>query len=129
MITGAHAIIFSSDAHADRAFFKDVLGLGSVDAGGGWLIFALPPAELVGGGKPSLPDKVRLKLELLDERRFGWRGSPPLPNGGVRRWRCVAVSVMTRGARKVGPAVDLRRVRRTTADSTTENNLSPSGPR
>ena len=46
MITGAHAIIFSSDADADRAFFKDVLGLGSVDAGGGWLIFALPPAEL-----------------------------------------------------------------------------------
>ena len=46
MINGAHAIIFSSDATADRAFFNEVLGLGSVDSGGGWLIFALPPAEL-----------------------------------------------------------------------------------
>ena len=46
MITGAHAIVYSSDADADRAFFRDVLGFPSVDAGGGWLIFALPPAEL-----------------------------------------------------------------------------------
>lgn len=46
MINGAHAIIFSRDAAADRAFFKDVLGLNSVDAGGGWPIFALPPAEV-----------------------------------------------------------------------------------
>jgi catechol 2,3-dioxygenase-like lactoylglutathione lyase family enzyme len=46
MITGVHAIIFSRDAEADRAFFRDVLDLPSVDAGGGWLIFALPPAEL-----------------------------------------------------------------------------------
>jgi len=44
MINGAHAIIFSSDADADRAFFKDVLSLRSVDAGGGWLILALPPS-------------------------------------------------------------------------------------
>jgi catechol 2,3-dioxygenase-like lactoylglutathione lyase family enzyme len=46
MITGVHAILFSRDAEADRAFFRDVLDLPSVDAGGGWLIFALPPAEL-----------------------------------------------------------------------------------
>lgn len=46
MITGVHAIIFTRDAEADRAFFRDVLDLSSVDAGGGWLIFALPPAEL-----------------------------------------------------------------------------------
>ena len=46
MVTGAHVIISTSDAAADRAFFKDVLGFDSVDAGGGWLIFALPPAEL-----------------------------------------------------------------------------------
>jgi catechol 2,3-dioxygenase-like lactoylglutathione lyase family enzyme len=46
VITGVHAIIFSRDAEADRAFFRDVLDLPSVDAGGGWLIFALPPAEL-----------------------------------------------------------------------------------
>lgn len=45
-ITGAHVIIFSTDPAADRAFFRDVLGLPWVDAGAGWLIFALPPAEL-----------------------------------------------------------------------------------
>lgn len=46
MIFGAHVIAFSSDASADRAFFKDVLNYPSVDAGGDWLIFELPPAEL-----------------------------------------------------------------------------------
>jgi catechol 2,3-dioxygenase-like lactoylglutathione lyase family enzyme len=46
MIDGAHAILFSTDAEAARAFLSDVLGLRSVDAGGGWLIFALPPAEV-----------------------------------------------------------------------------------
>jgi catechol 2,3-dioxygenase-like lactoylglutathione lyase family enzyme len=46
VITGTHAIIFTKDADALRGFFRDVLGFSSVDAGGGWLIFALPPAEL-----------------------------------------------------------------------------------
>jgi len=46
MINGAHIIIYSKDAEADRAFFKDVLGFPSVDAGHGWLIFSLPPAEV-----------------------------------------------------------------------------------
>jgi predicted enzyme related to lactoylglutathione lyase len=46
VITGVHAIIFSPEAEKVRAFLSDVLGLSSVDAGGGWLIFALPPAEL-----------------------------------------------------------------------------------
>ena len=45
MIIGAHVVIHSKDAEADRAFFRDILGLHSVDAGHGWLIFALPPAE------------------------------------------------------------------------------------
>jgi catechol 2,3-dioxygenase-like lactoylglutathione lyase family enzyme len=45
MIFGAHVIVYSKDATADRAFLGEVLGLSSVDAGGGWLIFALPPAE------------------------------------------------------------------------------------
>lgn len=45
-INGVHALIFSPDADGVRAFFRDVLGFSSVDAGGGWLIFALPPAEL-----------------------------------------------------------------------------------
>lgn len=46
MITGAHMIVYTQDAGADRAFFRDVLGFHSVDAGDGWLIFQLPPAEL-----------------------------------------------------------------------------------
>ena len=45
-VTGAHLMAFSTDAGATRAFLRDVLELESVDAGGGWLIFALPPAEL-----------------------------------------------------------------------------------
>jgi catechol 2,3-dioxygenase-like lactoylglutathione lyase family enzyme len=46
VITGVHAIVFSPEADQVRAFFADVLDMPSVDAGGGWLIFALPPAEL-----------------------------------------------------------------------------------
>jgi catechol 2,3-dioxygenase-like lactoylglutathione lyase family enzyme len=45
MINGAHIVLYTTDAEADRAFFRDVLNLPSVDAGHGWLIFALPPAE------------------------------------------------------------------------------------
>jgi catechol 2,3-dioxygenase-like lactoylglutathione lyase family enzyme len=56
MITGVHAVMFTSEADGLRAFLRDVLGLDSVDAGGGWLIFALPPAELAAhptDGDPS----------------------------------------------------------------------------
>jgi hypothetical protein len=45
MITGTHVVFYSKKADADRDFFRDVLGFASVDAGHGWLIFALPPAE------------------------------------------------------------------------------------
>jgi predicted enzyme related to lactoylglutathione lyase len=46
VITGIHAIVFSPEAEKVRAFFADVLDMPSADAGAGWLIFALPPAEL-----------------------------------------------------------------------------------
>jgi len=46
MITGVHAVIFSRDAEGLRTMLGDVLGFESVDAGGGWLIFAMPPSEL-----------------------------------------------------------------------------------
>jgi len=46
MITGMDAIIYTRNAEADRAFFRDVLGFSWVDAGEGWLIFAAPPAEV-----------------------------------------------------------------------------------
>jgi catechol 2,3-dioxygenase-like lactoylglutathione lyase family enzyme len=45
MIFGAHVLLYSANPEADRAFFRDVLGFRNVDAGEGWLIFALPPAE------------------------------------------------------------------------------------
>ena len=59
IITAAHTIIYAKDAEKARAFFRDVLKLKSADAGGGWLIFALPPAELAfhpatEGGKHEL---------------------------------------------------------------------------
>lgn len=54
MITGAHAVLHSRDAEGLRAFLRDVLGFDGVDAGGGWLIFALPPAEVA--AHPSSPD-------------------------------------------------------------------------
>ncbi|MDQ3734709.1 MAG: extradiol dioxygenase [Actinomycetota bacterium] len=46
MLIGAHSILFTADAEADRNFFRDVLQFPSVDSGGGWLIFKLPPGEL-----------------------------------------------------------------------------------
>src|SRR5579862_8397995 len=62
MIVATHAIIYSEDSDATRAFFRDVLGLANVDAHDGWLIFALPPAEL--GIHPSGPDSPAGHHEL-----------------------------------------------------------------
>src|SRR3954469_18451989 len=45
MFTGTHLLLYSKNPEADRAFFRDVLSLRSIDVGGGWLIFAMPPAE------------------------------------------------------------------------------------
>jgi catechol 2,3-dioxygenase-like lactoylglutathione lyase family enzyme len=64
VIVGTHTIVFAQDAEAARAFFAEVLGLRSVDAGGGWLIFALPPAELA--CHPTSPgDSGRHELYLM----------------------------------------------------------------
>jgi len=46
MISGAHVVVYSADAEADRAFLRDVLGLPNVDVGDGWLIFGLPASEV-----------------------------------------------------------------------------------
>jgi glyoxalase/bleomycin resistance protein/dioxygenase superfamily protein len=62
MITGVHAIVFAEDAEAVRAFLRDTLELPSVDAGGGWLIFALPPAEIA--AHPA-PETGRHELYLM----------------------------------------------------------------
>jgi len=63
MIIGAHVLFYSQNPEADRAFFRDVLGFRSVDAGHGWLIFALPPAEAAihpadGGSEPHGGQKL-----------------------------------------------------------------------
>ncbi|RLV01271.1 extradiol dioxygenase [Streptomyces griseocarneus] len=75
-INGAHVIHFSKDADADRAFIRDVLGFPGVDAGGGWLIFKLPPTEVAvhpteGEAKQELylmcDDITALLVELGDK--------------------------------------------------------------
>jgi hypothetical protein len=46
VINGTHVLLYSEDPEADRTFFRDVLNFPAVDAGGGWLIFGLPSAEV-----------------------------------------------------------------------------------
>jgi catechol 2,3-dioxygenase-like lactoylglutathione lyase family enzyme len=66
VIIGSHVIVYSRDADADREFLRDVLRLRSVDAGGGWLIFALPPAEAA--FHPGKNDEHELYLMCDDLR-------------------------------------------------------------
>lgn len=100
MISGAHVVVFSQDAEADRAFFRDVLGFKSVDAGHGWLIFALPPAEAAfhpsdeNGGHEFYLMCDDLKAEMtslagrgvvcseIEEARWGSITRLRLPGGG-----------------------------------------------
>src|SRR5207237_7204148 len=100
MINGAHAIVYSHDPEADRAFFKGVLGLHHVDAGGGWLIFALPPAEVAvhpaetpGAELFLMSDDLSAEMRSLadrgvvcsdvEEARWGSVTKVLLPGGGV----------------------------------------------
>jgi predicted enzyme related to lactoylglutathione lyase len=101
MITGVHAILFSPDAEAVRAFLRDVVGWPSVDAGGDWPIFALPPAELAAHPADGPPrhelylmcDDIRATIEELEhkgvefvepisEERWGLVTAFRLPGGG-----------------------------------------------
>jgi catechol 2,3-dioxygenase-like lactoylglutathione lyase family enzyme len=100
MISGAHVIIYSENADADRAFFRDILGFKSVDAGHGWLIFALPPAEAAvhpsdeGGShelyficddlKDEMASLARqgVKCSKVQEQRWGSVTKMRLPGGG-----------------------------------------------
>src|SRR3954453_23983233 len=91
MIDAVHSILFARDADAARAFFADVLGLDSVDAGGGWLIFALPPAELAvhsaeEGGRHELylmTGDLEGTLARLRERGVTVSGEPSDQGWGV----------------------------------------------
>lgn len=100
MISGAHVVVYSKDAEADRAFFRDVLGFKSVDAGHGWLIFALPPGEAAfhpsddNGAhelyfmcddlkaEMALLAKKNVKCSKVDETRWGSITKISLPGGG-----------------------------------------------
>lgn len=64
-IVGAHSILYSTNAEADRTFLKDVVGFPSVDVGHGWLIFGLPPAELA--VHPGERDNVHEFYLMVDE--------------------------------------------------------------
>jgi hypothetical protein len=67
MINGAHAIIYSTNPDADRAFFRDVLKLTHVDVGHGWLIFGLPPSEVaVHGAEANNKHELYLMCENID---------------------------------------------------------------
>jgi catechol 2,3-dioxygenase-like lactoylglutathione lyase family enzyme len=101
MIFGAHVIVYSKDAMADRLFFRDVLGLASVDAGQGWLIFALPPAEAAVHPAEEhdrhelyfMCDDLKTEIRALGEKgvrcsdvqeaRWGSTSKIRLPGGGV----------------------------------------------
>lgn len=100
MINGAHVVVYSKDAEADRAFFRDILDFPCVDAGYGWLIFALPPAEAAvhpaeSGGRHELylmTGDLRAEMERLRakgvactevvEARWGSITTIRLPGGG-----------------------------------------------
>jgi catechol 2,3-dioxygenase-like lactoylglutathione lyase family enzyme len=100
MISGAHVVVYSKNAEADRKFFRDVLGFESVDAGHGWLIFALPPAEaafhpaeengahelyfLCDDLKAEMASlaKKKVKCSNIEEARWGSITKMLLPGGG-----------------------------------------------
>jgi len=92
MISGAHVILYSSDAEADREFFRDILRFPNVDAGEGWLIFALPPAEMaVHPAKENgshelylICDDLKATIKALRQKRV--KSSPPVEE----RWGIVA---------------------------------------
>jgi catechol 2,3-dioxygenase-like lactoylglutathione lyase family enzyme len=103
MISGVHIILYSKDAEADRAFFRDVLQFPSVDAGHGWLIFALPPAEAA--FHPSdrngphelylMCDDLKTEMESLSQKGVI---SSPVEN---ERWGSITRIVLPGGG-KVG---------------------------
>ncbi len=112
MITGAHILLYSEKPEDDRVFFRDVLGFPAVDAGGGWLIFGLPPAEaafhpvdeeggqrlhaghqLLGAVLYLMCDDLSAYMKLLEARNvkcapiteapWGTVTTIPLPSGGA----------------------------------------------
>jgi hypothetical protein len=110
MIIGSHVLLYSGKPEADRVFFRDVLEFRSVDVGGGWLIFELPPAEaalhpaegdtgkvhggrLLGAELYLMCDDLQSLIQSLEaknvtcspveEARWGTKTTIPLPSGGA----------------------------------------------
>lgn len=89
VIDGAHVIIYSGDAEADRAFFRDVLQYPNIDAGGDWLVFKLPPAELaVHPADASDRHELYLMCDDLDAtlQELSARGARFDPSVTEARW-------------------------------------------
>ena len=90
-ITGAHVLLYTSEPEAVRAIFRDVFGWRHVDAGDGWLIFALPPAEV--GVHPSeylvrrdlslMCDDIHKTMEELRTKGVEFRGEPEDEGFGI----------------------------------------------
>jgi predicted enzyme related to lactoylglutathione lyase len=102
-ITGIHAILYTHDAESDRAWLAEVLGLESVDAGGGWLVFALPPAELAAhpassqGGDVDLYlmcDDIETTMDELRDKGVAFDGPPT-----DERWGRTTKIALPSGAR------------------------------
>ncbi|GGV94541.1 hypothetical protein GCM10010230_07950 [Streptomyces narbonensis] len=100
MFNGAHVILYTQDAEADRDFLKDVLGFDHVDAGRGWLIFKLPPAEIavhptegepkhevylmcedIAGTLTALEDRGAEISRPITDQGWGLLGAVRLPSG------------------------------------------------
>ena len=89
MIRGAHVILYGTDAEADRAFLRDVLQLPAVDAGGGWLILQLPPAEVaVHPAETSGAVELYLVCDDVDATVADWTARGVVFDGPVHdeRW-------------------------------------------
>ena len=102
MIRGAHVILYSADAEADRAFLRELLELPAVDAGGGWLILQLPPAEVaVHPAETSGAVELYLVCDDVDATVDAWTAKGVVFDGPVHdeRWGRVTAVRLPGGGR------------------------------
>jgi len=99
MITGIHAVLFTRDADALRAFLRDVLELPSVDAGGGWLIFGLPPAELAAHPGEDAGSELYLMCDDIEATvaQLAAKGVEPLRPVSDEGWGLVTAIALPGG--------------------------------
>ena len=100
MISGAHVILYSRDAEADREFIRDVLGFPHVDAGHGWLIFQLPPAEVAVHPAQAAAHELYLMCDDIEETLavLAARGAAVPAERIEERWGIVATITLPSGA-------------------------------